>query len=101
MKFMNWALAAFLSLVSPLSLALPEAWSKTMEVAAARADLKALYEGLQSGHYNLYVHRTRQAYDAEYAAVRASIDAPLSRYDASLRFQQFVAYGNVAHARID
>jgi hypothetical protein len=76
-------------------------WSQLVPVEAARADLTALYKGLKSAHYDLYVNRSRQDYDARFKETMAAIDAPLSRYQLYLALQKFTAYGNVAHARID
>lgn len=66
-----------------------------------RADFDALYDGLKAAHYDLYARRDRVDYDARFAAMRAGFDQPLSSLQAQVAFQRFVAYGNVAHARID
>jgi hypothetical protein len=66
-----------------------------------RADFAALYEGLQAAHYDLFARRPRAEYDRLYARMRRELDAPLALDEVERRFQRFVAYGNVAHARID
>lgn len=66
-----------------------------------RADFDALYAGLQASHYDLYARRPRAQYEALYHRMRADIDGPLPATEVWRRFQAFVAYGNVAHARID
>lgn len=68
--------------------------------AAAREDLRALYETLQAAHYDLHARRSREQYDARYAQLRAALTKPVPRDQLQLQFQGFVAYGNVAHASI-
>ena len=70
-------------------------------VADLRADFDALYAGLRDAHFDLYARRDRDAYEARYRAMRAGFDHPLTPLQARIAFQRFVAYGNVAHARID
>lgn len=72
-----------------------------IEADALRADFDALYAGLQAAHYDLFARRDRGDYDARFQAMRAAFDRPLPPLQARLAFQRFVAYGNVAHARID
>lgn len=89
-------------LITPgVAAAQTENWTQTVPVEAARADLSALYDGLQSAHYDLYANRSRQEYDARFRETMAAIDTPMSRYELYLALQKFTAYGNVAHARID
>ncbi|GJL93553.1 S41 family peptidase [Hyphococcus sp.] len=76
-------------------------WSQLIAPDVAREDLAALYDGLKSGHYDLYIHRPKPEYDALYQQTMASLDAPLSRFEFFLAAQKFTAFGNVAHARID
>lgn len=72
-----------------------------LPAAVVRADFDALHAGLQASHYDLYAHRPRAQYEALYRRMRADIDGPLPPLEVWRRFQRFVAYGNVAHARID
>ena len=72
-----------------------------IEPDALRADFDALYAGLQAAHYDLFARRERRDYDARFQAMRAAFDRPLTPVQARTAFQRFVAYGNVAHARID
>ena len=76
-------------------------WSETVPPKAAQADLAALYDGLKSAHYNLFVHRSRADYDARFAETMADLRTPLTRFELFLALQRFTAYGQVAHARID
>ncbi|MCE9573277.1 MAG: S41 family peptidase [Deltaproteobacteria bacterium] len=66
-----------------------------------RADLAQLYTTLQQAHYDLYARTPRDAYDARYAATRAAITGPETPLEVALRFQRFVAFGRIAHARVD
>lgn len=66
-----------------------------------RADFHNLYEGLQAAHYDLFVRRPKNEYDAHFQQMLARIDTPLTQAQAQVMFQRFVAYGNIAHARID
>jgi C-terminal processing protease CtpA/Prc len=75
--------------------------SESIPVAALKEDFQALYAGLADAHYDLYAHRPKAEYDALFEQMLAELDAPLTRYQASNLFQQFAAYGKVAHARID
>lgn len=67
---------------------------------AVRADLTALYEGLQRAHYDLYANTPRAAYERLYEETLASIDAPMSRLEAHVLLQRFAAAGRVAHATL-
>ncbi|MEZ5981924.1 MAG: S41 family peptidase [Parvularculaceae bacterium] len=67
---------------------------------AVRQDFDALYEGLKASHFDLFAHRPKEEYDTLYADMRRAIAAPMTRTDAEVYFQKFVAYGNVAHANI-
>lgn len=75
--------------------------SGTIPPDALRTDFDALYAGLQAAHYDLYARRDKRDYDALFASMRAGIDQPLTPQQARVLFQRFVAYGNVAHARIE
>lgn len=80
----------------------PAAGAAPMLTAAElRQDLDQLYETLQAAHYDLYARRDRASYDALHARLRTSLDQPMSVADAQLELQRFVAFGRVAHARID
>lgn len=67
----------------------------------SRADFDDLYTRLQDSHYDLFVRRPKQEYDALYRQMRAGFDTPLVPLEVWKRYQRFVAYGNVAHARVD
>ena len=66
-----------------------------------RADFDQLYAQLKASHYDLYAHRSQADYDARFQQMRREIDRPLTPLQVRLRFQRFVAFGHIAHARID
>lgn len=68
---------------------------------AIKADLVHLYETLQRAHFDLYARVRKVAYDQHYAATMASVDRPASRDEVAALLGRFVAFGKVAHARID
>lgn len=79
----------------------PETGAELIAPEALRADLTALYEGLQRAHYDLYANLPEAEYDRAYREALAALDQPLTREDAQIRFQRFAALGNIAHGRVD
>ena len=73
----------------------------TYSAEQIRADFDQLYAQLQASHYDLFARRSQAEYDARFRQMRAEFDQPLTPFEVQLRFQRFVAFGNVAHARID
>jgi len=69
--------------------------------AQARAELEHLYTALQASHYDLFARRSRAEYDAQYRQTWEGLEGPTQPGALRREFQRFVAYGNVAHARID
>lgn len=69
--------------------------------ATARDDLKELYERLQASHFDLFVHRPKADYDARYRAMLRTFNTPVSHLALQVALQKFMAYGRVAHSRID
>lgn len=67
----------------------------------SRADFDDLYARLQESHYDLFVRRPKPEYDALFQKMRAGLGTPLAPLEVWKRYQRFVAYGNVAHARAD
>jgi C-terminal processing protease CtpA/Prc len=65
-----------------------------------RAEFDELYERLQASHYDLYARRPKPDFDARHRSQRRTFDRPLTRFEIQKQFQDFVAYGNVAHASI-
>ncbi|MEO0972068.1 MAG: S41 family peptidase [Pseudomonadota bacterium] len=76
-------------------------WQRTVSTQALQEDFATLYRGLRNAHADLFVHRSEADYEALYTKTLASLTEPMSLFDAHVRFQQFTAYGNVAHARLE
>ncbi|HYJ52822.1 MAG TPA: S41 family peptidase [Allosphingosinicella sp.] len=68
---------------------------------AIRSDFAFLYDHLKAAHYDLFARVSRRSYDRLYAAMLREMRAPETRAEVGRRFQRFVAFGRVAHARID
>lgn len=68
---------------------------------AIRADFDDLYVRLRESHFDLYARRSKADYDRLHARMRASFTRPMSTDEVAIAFQPFLAYGRVAHARID
>ncbi len=66
-----------------------------------RADFDELYERMRASHYDLYARRPQVELDRLHAAMRASLNEPLDATQVATRFQRFLAFGAIAHARID
>ena len=66
-----------------------------------RTDFDRLYAQLKASHYDLFARRSRVDYDARFRQMRRQMDQPLTPLQVRLRFQRFVAFGNIAHAHID
>ena len=67
----------------------------------ARAELRDLYRTLQESHFDLFVHRPKAEYDALYASLLTEWGHPFSPLELQVALQKFMAYGRVAHSRID
>ena len=94
-------LRALFVVVAPCASAAEPPPEPRFEPAEIRADFDALRAGLEAAHFDLYARRRRPGYDALHARMRAGFDAPMTLDAIELAFQRYVAYGNVAHARID
>jgi hypothetical protein len=69
--------------------------------ATVRAELTALYEGLDSASYDLFAHREETAYRDFLRELIQSVDRPQSRQETAILLQRLAAYGRIGHARID
>ena len=70
-------------------------------VPEVKADFAELYQRLAASHFDLYARRSRAEYDALFARMQAAFDKPLTATEMRVAFQRFMAFGNVAHARIE
>lgn len=66
-----------------------------------RADFSELRDRLYASHVDPFAGRTRESMDREFERLADRIDAPMTKGEAALLFQRFVAFGNVAHARVE
>jgi len=66
-----------------------------------RAEFADLYATLRQAHYDLYARVSKADYDRLFARMNAEIDAPMTRAEAASFFQRFMAFGRIAHARVD
>ena len=81
---MKHALAAFAASLSLSTSALADesaGWSASVTPEAAREDLAALYDGLRSAHYDLYVNRPKSEYDALYAETAGALEEPRAAFE--------------------
>ncbi|WAT18413.1 S41 family peptidase [Aurantiacibacter sp. MUD11] len=70
-------------------------------MAQAREDLTFAYEQLQAEHVDLYGRRPKAEYDAHFTRLLQSIDGPVARPEFHLILHDLLAYGNVAHAKVE
>ena len=101
MKHALNALAAAIVLTACATAEDTPGWSTMVDADTARIEFAALYDGLQSAHYDLYVNRSEVAYDSQFSTTMEAINEPVSRFELFLAFQKFAAFGNVAHARLE
>lgn len=66
-----------------------------------RADFDELYARLARVHFDLFAHRSRADHDLIHARLREQLSSPMAFDEAVRLFQRFVAFGRVAHSRID
>jgi hypothetical protein len=66
-----------------------------------RADFEFMYEGLQSANFDLYAFTDRSEFDTRYRDIREDLDQPMTRFDAEMLFQQFVALANQSHTNVE
>ncbi|MDX1998512.1 MAG: S41 family peptidase [Thermoanaerobaculia bacterium] len=74
---------------------------KPFPAEVVRADFAELYDRLRESHFDLYARRPKSEYDALYAEMQRGFDRALELPAVQQAFQRFVAFGRVAHARID
>lgn len=86
---------------APGPLAPEQATSGPLTPAQLREDFGALYEGLQRAHISLFANRPKGEFDQLFVETLATLDHPMTRAEAQIYFQLFVAQGRVAHAHID
>lgn len=100
MRLVAAGLAAFLSMVGVFAAAAPPV-EQRFGVLVIRADFAELYGKVAASHFNLFARRPQREYDAFYQAILSGLDRPLTAVEVRTAFQKFMAFGRVAHARID
>lgn len=65
-----------------------------------RADFTAMYEGLQSGAFNLYAYTPKAEIDRAYRDALAKLNKPMTLLEAQIRFEEFAATARMGHARV-
>ena len=60
-----------------------------------------LYRRLAQSHFDLYARRSKADYDALFARMHASFAQPMTAFEVRVAFQKFMAFGRVAHSRIE
>ena len=93
------ALLAILILIAPPTTA--HAAESRIAPEEIRADFADLYRLLSESHYDLYARVPRASYDRLFAQMRDEIRQPMTEMEAAAFFQRFMAFGRIAHARID
>ncbi|MBP6010912.1 MAG: hypothetical protein KBA31_01685 [Alphaproteobacteria bacterium] len=74
---------------------------RQFEAAEIRADFAELYQRLAMSHFDLYVRQSKPAYNALFRSMQNRFDRPMTGADVRVAFQKFMAFGHVAHARIE
>lgn len=95
------ALLVGLGLAAPGLAAEPPNTETPFTAEAVAADFAELYDRLRESHFDLYARRPRAEYDALFVEMLRSFDRPMALPAVRETFQRFVAFGRVAHARID
>jgi hypothetical protein len=72
-----------------------------LPAGTARADFDELFERLARAHFDLFANRSYRAHAAEHARLGRQLGPATSLEEAIRIYQRFVAFGRVAHARID
>jgi hypothetical protein len=92
--------AALLPLAAVIAAAGP-AQVRRFEPAEIRADFAELYQRLAASHFDLYARQPKFAYDDLFRSMQASFGRPMTGVEVRVAFQKFMAFGHVAHARIE
>lgn len=74
--------------------------SNIIQPKKLQEDFTQLYNDLKASHYNLYANVTQDEYDNQFTQIQSKLARPLNKLQAQVLFQQFVAFGKIAHANI-
>jgi C-terminal processing protease CtpA/Prc len=93
--------SAFVFFLTGAAQAVPIADTRTYSSVQLRSDLMQMYRSLQSADYDLYAFTSKAEMDREYAATLASLDKPMTKFEAEIRFEEFASHIHQGHARVD
>ena len=74
--------------------------SQLVPSSDAREDFETLFKTLQTAHANLFVNRTKIEYQNKYDEILVQLDGDLTAFKVKMLFQEFIAYGRIAHASL-
>lgn len=100
-RLIAFILAAALLPLDALMAAADPVPERRFEPAEIRADFTELYQRLAVSHFDLYARQSKPAYDALFRSMQAAFDRPMTGAEVRVAFQKFMAFGHVAHARIE
>lgn len=94
-----FGLIGLLLVVSPAGATAPDA-NRLFTPAELRADFTAMYQGLKSATYNLYAFTPKAVLDRSYRETLASLQKPMTLFQAHIRFGKFASLIRMGHARV-
>lgn len=100
MRLLAVGFAVVLSFAGVLAAAAPPS-EQRFSPGDIRADFAELYAKLAASHFNLFARRPQREYDALFQTTVAGFDRPMTAVEVRVAFQKFMAFGRVAHSRID
>ena len=77
-----------------------EDYSELINTKDLQADFTQLYTDLKKSHIDLFANVSEQQYDTKFTDIMGQLDKPLTRLKAHTLFQEFVAFGLIAHSNI-
>lgn len=101
LRFPGWASALCLVLLVATAGAAQTALNGTWSAADFRAELKELHQQLEAAHFHLYERRPKPDYLRLRRALERQAADGMTRFEVERQLRRFVAYGRVAHARIE
>lgn len=75
--------------------------SEAVPAEAARAELAALYEGLQSAHFDLFETTPKPVFDRRFEELNRRFSGPMDAGELHAELQRFIAHAGHGHARLE
>ncbi|MBD3667757.1 MAG: hypothetical protein HUJ16_07350 [Kangiella sp.] len=98
----SFLVAVSLAFAIPLSAGASDTKAdKAYSAVQVKEDFDELYQRLKVAHYDLYVNKTQAEYDQLFKKLKSRIKDSMTESEIRLLFQEFVSFGEIAHARID